>query len=58
MHNFLIVKIIDRPFLGTRRMENGAAKEYEWKTHSQVGVHIENFGKGLKSLGLKRQSRL
>ncbi|KAI8149297.1 hypothetical protein BJV82DRAFT_587413 [Fennellomyces sp. T-0311] len=48
----------DRPFLGTRRIENGVAKEYVWQTHSQVHKRIENFAKGLTSLGLERQKAL
>ncbi|KAI7897488.1 uncharacterized protein BX663DRAFT_444996 [Cokeromyces recurvatus] len=49
---------IDRPFLGTRRIEDGVYKEYEWETHRQVKDHIENFGKGLLRLGLERQNTL
>lgn len=49
---------IDRPFLGARRMENGVAKEYVWQTHKQVRERIDNFAKGLSTLGLKRQKSL
>ncbi|KAI9486241.1 MAG: hypothetical protein EXX96DRAFT_495983 [Benjaminiella poitrasii] len=49
---------IDRPFLGTRRIEDGVYKDYEWETHRQVRTHVENFGKGLSSLGLERQNTL
>ncbi|EIE87990.1 hypothetical protein G6F46_009930 [Rhizopus delemar] len=45
----------DKPFMGTRRMENGEAKEYEWQSYPKVNTRIENFGKGLIQLGLKRQ---
>ncbi|KAI9022305.1 hypothetical protein CLU79DRAFT_835433 [Phycomyces nitens] len=45
----------DRPFLGTRRMENGVAKEYVWQSHPKVMERIQNFGKGLCALGLERQ---
>ncbi|CEP08039.1 hypothetical protein [Parasitella parasitica] len=48
----------DRQFLGTRRKEGDSYKEYEWETHRQVKDHIENFGKGLASLGLQRQCSL
>lgn len=48
----------DRPFLGTRRIENGVAKEYIWETHREVKNHIENFGKGLRKLGLTRQKAI
>ncbi|KAI9279860.1 hypothetical protein BY458DRAFT_538486 [Sporodiniella umbellata] len=44
--------------LGTRRIENGVAKEYVWQSYSQVRSHIENFGRGLLELGLKRQECL
>jgi long-chain acyl-CoA synthetase len=45
-------------FMGTRRMENGVAKEYVWQTYPQVRERIENYGRGLVSLGLKRQESL
>ncbi|KAI9251955.1 hypothetical protein BY458DRAFT_523446 [Sporodiniella umbellata] len=45
----------DRPFMGTRRMEDGVAKEYVWQSHPQVRTRILNFGKGLIELGLKQQ---
>ncbi|KAI7879036.1 acetyl-CoA synthetase-like protein [Lichtheimia hyalospora FSU 10163] len=48
----------DRPFLGARRMEEGVAKEYVWQTHKQVRERIDNFAKGLSTLGLKRQKSL
>ncbi|KAI7887248.1 uncharacterized protein EV154DRAFT_520724 [Mucor mucedo] len=48
----------DRPFMGTRRMENGVAKEYVWQSHPEVRKRIENYGKGLIELGLKRQQAL
>lgn len=48
----------DRPFLGTRQIEDGVAKEYKWETHREVRNHIENFGKGLKKLGLTRQKAI
>lgn len=44
--------------MGTRRMENGVAKEYVWQSHPQIRKRIENFGKGLIELGLKRQQAL
>jgi long-chain acyl-CoA synthetase len=49
---------IDRPFMGTRRIENGVAKEYVWQSHPQVRKRIENYGKGLIQLGLKRQQSI
>lgn len=39
-------------------MENGVAKEYVWQSHPQIRKRIENFGKGLIELGLKRQQAL
>ncbi|KAL9553112.1 hypothetical protein MBANPS3_003455 [Mucor bainieri] len=45
----------DRPFMGTRRIENGVAKEYVWQSHPEIYKRIENYGKGLIQLGLKRQ---
>ncbi|KAI8379931.1 hypothetical protein EDC96DRAFT_492349 [Choanephora cucurbitarum] len=45
----------DRPFMGTRRIENGVAKEYVWQSHGDVRKRIENYGKGLIQLGLGRQ---
>ncbi|ORX48261.1 acetyl-CoA synthetase-like protein, partial [Hesseltinella vesiculosa] len=46
----------DRPFLGTRRMdENGVAQEYEWQSHQEVRQRVENIGKGLLELGISRQ---
>lgn len=48
----------DRPFLGTRQIEDGVAKEYKWETHREVRNHIENFGKGLRKLGLTRQKAI
>ncbi|CAO3700874.1 unnamed protein product [Rhizopus stolonifer] len=44
--------------MGTRRMENGVAKEYIWQSYPQVRQRIENFGQGLIHLGLKRQECL
>lgn len=41
--------------MGTRRMEDGVAKEYVWQTYPEVRTRIENFGKGMLHLGLKRQ---
>lgn len=49
---------LDRPFLGVRRIENGVAKEYVWQSHRQVRTRIENYAKGLTSLGLQRQKCL
>ncbi|KAI8884198.1 acetyl-CoA synthetase-like protein [Backusella circina FSU 941] len=49
---------INRPFLGTRRKENGVSKEYVWESHKEVKDHIENVGKGLIRLGLERQSAI
>jgi long-subunit acyl-CoA synthetase (AMP-forming) len=54
----MLIAIIDRPFLGSRRMENGVPKEYQWETHFQLKPQIEDFGKGLVSLGLERQNSL
>ncbi|ORZ22655.1 hypothetical protein BCR42DRAFT_406711 [Absidia repens] len=48
----------DNPFLGTRRIENGEAKEYVWQTHEEVRARVENFGKGMMKLGLTRQQVL
>ncbi|KAG2224348.1 hypothetical protein INT45_006748 [Circinella minor] len=48
----------DQPFLGTRRIENGIAKEYVWQSHREVRVRIENYAKGLTSLGLERQKAI
>ncbi|KAI9260714.1 hypothetical protein BDA99DRAFT_551965 [Phascolomyces articulosus] len=48
----------DRPFLGTRRIENGVAKEYVWQSHREVRIRIENYAKGLTSLGLQRQKAI
>ncbi|KAF7728420.1 Long chain acyl-CoA synthetase 7 peroxisomal [Apophysomyces ossiformis] len=48
----------DNPFLGVRRIENGEAKEYVWQTHNEVHKRIQNYGKGLKHLGLGRQKAL
>jgi long-chain acyl-CoA synthetase len=45
----------DKPFMGTRRIENGVAKEYVWQSHKQVRQRIENYGKGLGHLGLGHQ---
>ncbi|CAO3700822.1 hypothetical protein CU097_012714 [Rhizopus azygosporus] len=45
----------DKPFMGTRRIEDGVAKEYVWQTYPEVRTRIENFGKGMLHLGLKRQ---
>lgn len=44
--------------MGTRRIENGVAKEYVWQSHPQVRKRIENYGKGLIQLGLKRQQAI
>lgn len=44
--------------MGTRRIENGEAKEYVWESHREVRARIENFGKGLLNLGLQRQKAL
>lgn len=44
--------------MGTRRMENGVAKEYVWQSHKEVHQRIENFGKGLLDLGLTRQKAI
>lgn len=48
----------NKPFMGTRRMENGVAKEYVWQSHKEVHERIQNFGKGLLQLGLTRQKAL
>ncbi|KAI8062703.1 hypothetical protein BC940DRAFT_308158 [Gongronella butleri] len=45
----------DNPFLGTRRIEDGVAKEYVWQSHREVRERIENSGKALLELGLERQ---
>ncbi|KAG1435673.1 hypothetical protein G6F56_013879 [Rhizopus delemar] len=37
----------DKEFMGTRRMENGVAKEYIWQSYPQVRQRIENFGQVL-----------
>ena len=47
--------LADRPFMGTRRIENGVAKEYVWQSHGEIRERIENYGKGLIQLGLGRQ---
>ena len=47
-----------KPFMGTRRIENGVAKEYVWQNHVEVRQRIENYGKGLNKLGLTRQKAL
>jgi long-chain acyl-CoA synthetase len=39
-------------FLGTRRIENGVAKEYVWQTYPEVQTRVNNFGAGLTNLGL------
>lgn len=44
--------------MGTRRIENGVAKEYVWQSHPEVRQRIENYGKGLIKLGLSRQKAL
>lgn len=49
------VLFLDKPFLGTRRIENGVAKEYVWQSHPEVYKRIENYGKGLLKLGLSLQ---
>lgn len=41
--------------MGTRRIENGVAKEYVWQNYPQVHQRIENYGKGLLKLGLSYQ---
>jgi hypothetical protein len=41
--------------MGTRRIEDGVAKEYVWQNYPEVRTRIENFGKGMLHLGLKRQ---
>ena len=38
--------ILDKPFMGTRRIEDGVAKEYVWQSHPEVRKRIENVGKG------------
>ncbi|KAI8997723.1 hypothetical protein BDB01DRAFT_53055 [Pilobolus umbonatus] len=48
----------DAPFLGTRRIEDGVAKEYVWQSHGAVHKRIESYGRGLIELGLKRQQAL
>lgn len=44
--------------MGTRRIEDGVAKEYVWQSHPEVYKRINNYGKGLIKLGLKRQQAL
>ncbi|KAI9245226.1 hypothetical protein BDA99DRAFT_447971 [Phascolomyces articulosus] len=48
----------DTPFLGTREMINGVAGEYVWRSHREVRQSIENYGRGLVSLGLERQKAI
>ncbi|KAI9483387.1 MAG: hypothetical protein EXX96DRAFT_558021 [Benjaminiella poitrasii] len=48
----------DSPFMGTRRIENGVAKEYVWQSYPEVHKRITNYGKGLIQLGLKRQEAI
>ncbi|KAI8889705.1 acetyl-CoA synthetase-like protein [Backusella circina FSU 941] len=48
----------DRPFMGTRRIEDGVAKEYVWQSHKEVRQRIENYGKGLAQLGLGHQKAI
>ncbi|KAI9318190.1 hypothetical protein BX666DRAFT_2026598 [Dichotomocladium elegans] len=48
----------ETPFLGTRRIEKGVALEYVWRSHREVRKSIEDFGRGLVSLGLGRQKSL
>ncbi|KAG1439545.1 hypothetical protein G6F56_012263 [Rhizopus delemar] len=48
----------DKPFMGTRRIEDGVAKEYVWQSHPEVRARILNFGKGLIQLGLKHQEAI
>ncbi|CAG8530024.1 11547_t:CDS:2 [Paraglomus brasilianum] len=40
-------------FLGTRRIEDGVAKEYVWQTYPEVQKRIQNLGSGLRKLGLQ-----
>lgn len=44
--------------MGTRRIEDGVAKEYVWQSHPEIYKRIENYGKGLIQLGLKRQQSI
>lgn len=44
--------------MGTRRIENGVAKEYVWQSHPEVNKRIQNYGKGLLQLGLSRQKSI
>ncbi|CDS14549.1 hypothetical protein LRAMOSA06718 [Lichtheimia ramosa] len=48
----------DTPFLGTRRINDGVAYEYVWRSHKQVRQSIESYGRGLVSLGLGRQKAI
>lgn len=48
----------DQPFLGTRRIDDGVAKEYVWQSHKKVRARIENVAKGLTKLGLGRQQAI
>lgn len=50
--------LLDTPFLGTRRINDGVAYEYVWRSHKQVRQSIESYGRGLVSLGLGRQKAI
>lgn len=50
--------VLDTPFLGTRRINDGVAYEYVWRSHKEVRQSIENYGRGLVSLGLGRQKAI
>ena len=54
----IITLRVDTPFLGTRRINDGVAHEYVWRSHQQVRQSIESYGRGLVSLGLGRQKAI
>ncbi|KAG0165207.1 hypothetical protein DFQ28_001503 [Apophysomyces sp. BC1034] len=48
----------DKPFLGVRRVDDGEVGEYVWDSYNEVNTRIENYGRGLKKLGLERQKAI
>lgn len=53
-----IEKFGERPYLGRRRVVNGAAGEYEWMSYAEVGDARSAIGSGMVHLGLEKGGRV
>ena len=43
------------PCLGTRKVVNGVAGDYEWMTYAEVGTRRRNLGSGLSLLKQRKE---